>query len=65
MAKSWYQTIRAPYLVQGRWVWVECVDRTGNKHLAMISKAKELGATKWYYDQASVTDTGFSVAVQS
>lgn len=56
MAGSIHRTVRwrtrAPFFVNHRWRWVTWTNDHGNKHAAIIEKAKELGATRWDFGQA-------------
>lgn len=47
---------RAAFQIKGRWKWVTWTHHHGNKHAAIIEKAKELGADRWDYGNA---DHGF------
>lgn len=51
MANIQFKT-KAPFRINGAWVWITWLHPHGNMHKAMIEKGDALGATGWDYGQA-------------
>lgn len=53
--------VRAAFQVPGvkGWTWITWTDHTsaGNKHAAILAKAKEVKATAWDFGQADYEET--------
>jgi hypothetical protein len=43
---------RAPFHVNGRWIWRTWTNNHANKHAAIIEMGQSLGAVAWDYGQA-------------
>ena len=57
LAKPVWRT-RAPFLINHKWQWVTWNHHHGNRHAAILEKAKELGATMWDFGQADHGEFG-------